>query len=73
MTAATWILIHKKPADPAAATEALKFFAWSYAKGDEMASELDYVPMPDNVVKSIEDTWAKDVVGSDGKPIYSAM
>ena len=44
MTAATWILIYKKPQDPAAATEALKFFAWSYAKGDKMAEELDYVP-----------------------------
>ncbi|KRB15237.1 phosphate ABC transporter substrate-binding protein [Mesorhizobium sp. Root695] len=73
MTAATWVLLYKKPDDAAATGEALKFFAWSYAKGDEMASELDYVPMPDNVVKSIEDTWAKDVVGSDGKPIYSAM
>jgi phosphate transport system substrate-binding protein len=73
MTAATWVLLYKKPDDAAATGEALKFFAWSYAKGDEMASELDYVPMPDNVVKSIEDTWTKEVVGSDGKPIYSAM
>jgi phosphate transport system substrate-binding protein len=27
--------------------------------------------MPDSVVKSVEETWAKDVVGSDGKPIYA--
>src|SRR4029450_12466908 len=51
MTAATWILLYKKPADAAATGEALKFFAWSYAKGDKMAEELDYVPMPDKVVK----------------------
>ena len=50
MTAATWILIYKKPQDPAAAAEALKFFAWAYAKGGKMAEELDYIPMPDNVV-----------------------
>ncbi|MFA6156146.1 phosphate ABC transporter substrate-binding protein PstS [Mesorhizobium sp.] len=73
MTAATWVLLYKKPDDAAATSEALKFFAWSYAKGDDMAAELDYVPMPDVVVKSIEDTWAKEVVGSDGKPLYSAM
>ena len=30
--------------------EALKFFAWAYDKGDKMAEELDYVPMPANVV-----------------------
>ncbi|MHA6685659.1 phosphate ABC transporter substrate-binding protein PstS [Mesorhizobium sp. A556] len=73
MTAATWILVYKQPEDVTATAEALKFFAWSYDKGDEMAGELDYVPMPDSVVKSVEDMWAKDIVGSDGKPLYSAM
>ena len=38
-----------------------------------MAGELDYVPMPDNVVKSVEEMWSRDVVGSDGKPLYSSM
>ena len=73
MTAATWILMYKQPADPAASAEALKFFAWSYANGAKMADELDYVAMPANVVKSIEEMWAKDIVGKDGKAIYSAM
>ena len=50
MTAATFILIPKQPPDPAATAEALKFFAWAYAKGDKMAEELDYVPMPKKVV-----------------------
>src|SRR4029077_21005326 len=42
MTAATWILIYKKAPDATATAEALKFFAWSYAKGGKMAEELDY-------------------------------
>ena len=46
MTAATFILIPKQPPDPVAAADALKFFAWAYEKGDKMAEELDYVPMP---------------------------
>ena len=37
--------------DAAATGEALKFFAWAYKNGAKMAEELDYVPMPDNVVK----------------------
>ncbi|TPN78627.1 phosphate ABC transporter substrate-binding protein PstS [Mesorhizobium sp. CU2] len=73
MTSATWILVYKKPDDTAATGEALKFFAWSYGKGDEMAAGLDYVPMPDAVVKSVEEMWAKDIVDSNGKPIYSGM
>ncbi|TPM94379.1 phosphate ABC transporter substrate-binding protein PstS [Mesorhizobium sp. B2-3-3] len=73
MTSATWILLYKKPDDAAATSEALKFFAWSYAKGDKMAGELDYVPMPDKVVKSVEEMWGKDIVDASGKPLYSGM
>jgi phosphate transport system substrate-binding protein len=71
MTAATFILIHKQPGDPAAASEALKFFAWAYAKGDKMAEELDYVPMPKAVVDEIQKMWASQVKDAGGKPLYT--
>jgi phosphate transport system substrate-binding protein len=71
MTAATFILIHKQPQDPAAAATALKFFAWAYAKGNKMAAELDYVPMPKNVVEAIEKMWAAEIKDSGGKPLYA--
>ena len=70
MTAATFILIPKQPQDPAAATEALKFFAWAYAHGGKMAEELDYVPMPQKVVSEIEAMWAQDIKDSNGKPLH---
>jgi phosphate transport system substrate-binding protein len=70
MTAATWILIHKKPQDPAAAAEALKFFAWCYAKGAKMAEELDYVAMPAKVVADIEDMWKREITDASGRPLY---
>jgi phosphate transport system substrate-binding protein len=69
---ATFILIHKQPKEPAAAAEALKFFAWGYAKGGKMAEELDYVPMPAAVVTAIEKMWATDIKGADGKPLFAA-
>jgi len=53
--------MHAEPQDKAASTEALKFFGWAFAKGDKMAEELDYIPMPAPVVKLIEATWAKDI------------
>jgi phosphate transport system substrate-binding protein len=68
---ATFILIHKQPKDPAAAAEALKFFAWAYAKGDKMAEELDYVPMPKNVIAEIEQVWASDIKDANGKPLFA--
>jgi phosphate transport system substrate-binding protein len=61
MTAATFILMHKEPADKAASGEAIKFFKWAFEKGGKMAEELDYIPMPDGVVKLIEKTWSADI------------
>ncbi len=61
ITASTFILMHKEPTDKAAAAEAIKFFKWAFEKGGKMAEELDYIPMPDNVVKLIEKTWSADI------------
>ncbi len=72
MTAATFILIPKQPPDPVASAEALKFFAWAYNKGDKMAEELDYVPMPKKVVAEIEKMWASEIKDSSGKPLYNS-
>jgi phosphate transport system substrate-binding protein len=71
ITASTFILMQKKPQDPAAASEALKFFDWAYAKGGKMAEELDYIPLPDNVVGLVKKTWAADIKGGDGKPLMN--
>jgi phosphate transport system substrate-binding protein len=66
---ATFILVPKQPKDTAATKEALDFFAWAYKNGGEMASSLDYIPMPDNVVTMIQAKW-KSEIKSDGKPVY---
>ncbi len=65
---ATFILMHKVPAKLEDTKIALKFFDWAYAKGDQMASDLDYVPMPDAVVAAVKKEWSK-IVGADGKPL----
>jgi phosphate transport system substrate-binding protein len=70
MTAATWILMYKQPSDPAASAQALKFFAWAFEKGDKAAEELDYVPMPANVVADIKKTWTSEIKDPSGKPIF---
>jgi phosphate transport system substrate-binding protein len=63
ITASTFILMYKEPADKDASTEAVKFFKWAFANGGKMAEELDYIPMPDAVVKMIEKTWSADIKG----------
>jgi phosphate transport system substrate-binding protein len=54
----------------AATTEALKFFAWAYAKGGKMAEELVYVPMPEKVSKEVEAMWSKEIKDSKGNPLH---
>jgi phosphate transport system substrate-binding protein len=71
ITNPTFILMHKKAADVAAAKEALKFFDWAYANGDKMAEDLDYVPLPDSVVALIKKSWA-EIVGDDNKPLFAS-
>src|SRR6476619_266625 len=71
MTAATWILIYKKPSDPASTTEALKFFAWAYKNGSQMAESLDYVPMPAKVVSDVESYRRREIKDADGKPLFA--
>jgi phosphate transport system substrate-binding protein len=61
---ATFILVPKEPKDVAATSEALKFFAWAYKNGAKMAESLDYIPMPDSVVKLIQDKWKSEVKAS---------
>jgi phosphate transport system substrate-binding protein len=70
ITAASFILMHTVPQDAAASAEALKFFDWAYKNGAKMAEELDYIPMPDNVVELSRGEWAK-IKDSDGKPIFA--
>jgi phosphate transport system substrate-binding protein len=57
MAGATFILVYKQPDDPAATAEALKFFDWAYANGDDMASELHFVPLPAELTREIQENW----------------
>jgi phosphate transport system substrate-binding protein len=61
LTAATFILMYKEPTDKAAAAEALKFFDWAFTKGEKIAEDLDYIPMPASVVTLVKKTWASDI------------
>jgi phosphate transport system substrate-binding protein len=70
ITGATFILMHKQQTDPAKAKGVLAFFDWAFRNGGQMAEQLDYVPMPDKVVGLVEQSW-KQIVGPDGKPIWT--
>ena len=69
ITGATFILMYRSQAKPANAAHALKFFDWAYTSGDKMASDLEYVPLPDTLKALVRKTWADNIKGVDGKVI----
>lgn len=71
ITSASFILMYKKADKPEQSAEVLKFFNWALTKGQKMATDLDYVPLPDNAVKAIVKSW-NDIKGPDGKPVFVA-
>jgi phosphate transport system substrate-binding protein len=70
ITGATFILMHKQQSKPEVAREVINFFAWAYLNGGKLADELDYVPMPESVVKLVEQSW-QQIKGPDGKPVWT--
>ncbi len=54
ITATTFILMPKQPRDKAKSDAAIAFFKYALEKGQAQANKLDYVPLPDALVKQIE-------------------
>ena len=68
ISGATFILMQKVQDKPAQAATSLKFFDWVYKNGDATAANLDYVPMPEGVKKTIFQSW-KNIKDTTGKSI----
>jgi len=69
ISGATYIIVHRKTDKPEIAKATLDFFNWSYTHGTDMAKELDYVPMPEGVVKLVTEKWKSDLT-ANGKPVW---
>ena len=54
IAASTFILLPKQPKDKAKSQAAIAFFKYALEKGQPQANKLDYVPLPDALVKQIE-------------------
>lgn len=61
VAATVFIMMYKQPKDASRAQSALKFFKWALESGQKQATDLDYVPFPDNVVKLIEGYWKQEI------------
>jgi phosphate transport system substrate-binding protein len=57
IAATAFILIAKTAKSPARARAAFEFFRWVLENGQQSASDLEYVPLPPDLVKQIESYW----------------
>ena len=53
ITGASFVLIYKEPANKAASKDVIKFFTWAFKDGQQLALDLDYVPLPNVLTKAI--------------------
>jgi phosphate transport system substrate-binding protein len=70
ITGASFILLHKTAEKPEHTRQVFDFFAWAFKEGDQMAEALDYVPLPDTLVRQVEQSWT-EVKGTNGQPVWS--
>jgi phosphate transport system substrate-binding protein len=70
ITGVSYILMHKQQADATKGKEVIKFFEWAFKNGDAAAAELDYVPLPDTVVKLVQGSWKANLKDASGKALY---
>jgi len=54
LTATTFILMPRQPANKARSDAAIKFFRFAMSKGQAQAQKLDYVPLPAALVQQID-------------------
>jgi phosphate transport system substrate-binding protein len=69
ITGASFILVQKEQADASRAKAMFQFFEWGYTQGASAATQLDYVPIPENVYSLVEkQVWP--TVTASGSPVW---
>ena len=66
VAATVFIVMYKKPEAAKRANTAIDFFKWALESGQQQANELHYVPLPDALIKQIENYWRSEFVGVRG-------
>ena len=72
ISGATFILMHKVQDKPTQAVEVMKFFDWALKNGGKLATELEYVPLPDSLIKLINVSLAANIKDASGKSLWTA-
>ena len=50
---ATWLLVYEQQKDPAKGKKLVEFLKWAMTKGEGMAKDLNYAPLPDEIQQRV--------------------
>ena len=70
ISGASFVLMQKSQDNADKAAAVLKFFDYSFKNGGKAAIDMDYVPMPANVVKLVQDMWKTDIKTASGQEVW---
>jgi phosphate transport system substrate-binding protein len=74
MTAATFILLPTDP--PAEKVEAsrntMRFFDWAFRNGGQIASSLEYIPLPSSAHDLVRAAWKRAIKAPNGSQVWTA-
>jgi len=61
IVSATFVLLPKDPKDPAHSQAVTKFFGMAFKNGDQIATNLQYISLPQAVKDSVEKDWKTEI------------
>lgn len=67
---ATFILMHAKQSNAQKALQVLNFFNWAYTKGQQIATDMDYVALPSATIDLIHDAWKQQIKDANGNTVW---
>jgi phosphate transport system substrate-binding protein len=70
MVGATFILLPTRPQEASRTLEVMRFFDWALRQGQQSASDLDYVPLPNSAAELIGTVWADQVRSPAGAGVW---
>jgi len=58
---ATFVLLPTDPKDATRSAAVIKFFDWGFGKGNQIATDLQYIPLPRSVQDAVRKAWQAEV------------
>lgn len=70
ITTATYVILSRKPVEVSGTEETLKYFDWSFRKGNAIAQNLGFVSLPAEMMQSVRELWKAQIKDRTGNPMW---